>query len=610
MKKIFILFAALCLISQAAHALIVNVDGQGEIPAEGIEITIDQAEEDPLSGEMMMELQGSTLFSSTLTVQITRSSAGLTDEFCCANTCTTGNGELTEELQFAPIGKPASWFIHYTPAEESYETIVYRFTEGEESLVLTVHFSNGKDAPIPTPTSFPRKHLIEEFTGQDCGYCPAGMDAISEFMTNDTNWVLVLHHYGYASDNFTVSGSSTIGRQLSVSGAPSASIDRKATKTEETNTITFHPGYLPTVDKSQFDSTTYASINIANSYDSVTRKLTVKVTGLVVKENPPALKLTILVKESGMIDYQADYSNTFEGWEQFRHANAVRVFMTTSTGKALTITDGQYTVEAQTTIKDAWVPENCMVVAFLSENTKPVIQVAERPVVDGTTGGADIEHGGIKKTEVADYYPEPSASAAPSDYSSQREETMTYATTSYTTYDQYNFNYWTIMAYDNTRTVKVSGTSCYPFAYIYLFTEISQTTLPYGTFAFSTSMQPGTAYAGYRNDAESYVDGSEFYFVSQSYFNQGYLYPYAEWLIAEGTLVISETGWSVTGHARNGKPINLVGTTPINDPNKPQGIEETGAGLQGRGTKILRDGRLILITPEGTHYDAIGARMK
>ena len=33
---------------------------------------------------------------------------------------------------------------------------------------------NEPDRPILD--SYPRKHLIEEFTGQDCGYCPYGMD--------------------------------------------------------------------------------------------------------------------------------------------------------------------------------------------------------------------------------------------------------------------------------------------------------------------------------------------------------------------------------------------------------------------------------------------------
>ena len=37
--------------------------------------------------------------------------------------------------------------------------------------------------PVDTiPASFPKKHLIEEFTGQTCGYCPMGMDYIHKFV--------------------------------------------------------------------------------------------------------------------------------------------------------------------------------------------------------------------------------------------------------------------------------------------------------------------------------------------------------------------------------------------------------------------------------------------
>ena len=117
-----------------------------------------------------------------------------------------------------------------------------------------------------TPLSFPKKHLIEEFTGQDCGYCPYGMNCVHDFMGNDTNWVLILHHYGYQADHFSVSGSKKITSALSVSGAPSVTIDRKKTKTSGTNSIVFHPGYLPETDKSQFETETFASVNIPSSH--------------------------------------------------------------------------------------------------------------------------------------------------------------------------------------------------------------------------------------------------------------------------------------------------------------------------------------------------------
>ena len=37
-----------------SHALVVSVEGQGDIPEEGMELTLTEAEEDILSGKMMM----------------------------------------------------------------------------------------------------------------------------------------------------------------------------------------------------------------------------------------------------------------------------------------------------------------------------------------------------------------------------------------------------------------------------------------------------------------------------------------------------------------------------------------------------------------------------
>ena len=120
-------------------ALIISVAGQGDIPAEGMELTINEAEEDILSGDMQMKVSGTLLSTNPLTVTITRSEEGLNDEFCCANQCTAGNGETSEDLSFTPDGM-ANWYIHYTPTPGSYQTITYLFSDGSESRSLTVHF--------------------------------------------------------------------------------------------------------------------------------------------------------------------------------------------------------------------------------------------------------------------------------------------------------------------------------------------------------------------------------------------------------------------------------------------------------------------------------------
>lgn len=416
-------------------------------------------------------------------------------------------------------------------------------------------------APEYIPASFPRKHLIEEFTGQECGYCPYGMDCVSKFMKDDPNFILILHHYGYSPDNFSVSGSKTITNSLGVSGAPASAIDRANTSSYAGNTIVFHPGDLPSVSKSQFATETYASVNIANAYDPETRRLTVTVSGAICKNDHPALNLTVLIKESGMIDWQSDFYETFEGWSEFRHCNAVRAYLTAPKGNALSIDSTRhYSVTYTATLNQAWVPENCMVVAFLGESFKPIIQVEDEPVVAGTAGGDDIEHGGITATPVPDYYPESDPVKGPSDYSNKEVQELTNSTAYYEV--QSSRRYWQIQAYSST-TSTINGTKCVPFAWIHLFTERSATSIPEGEYEFNTSGMPGTALAGYRDDENFAVGGSEFYFTSKSYFDQGYLVPSCEWLIADGTLTVTASGWTVVGHARNGSEIRLEGKGEI-----------------------------------------------
>ena len=120
-------------------ALIISVAGQGDIPEQGTELTVKEAEEDILSGDMLMKVSGTLLSTNPLTVTITRSEEGLKDEFCCAGQCTAGNGETSEDLSFTPGGM-ANWYIHYTPTPGSYKTITYLFSDGSESRSLTVHF--------------------------------------------------------------------------------------------------------------------------------------------------------------------------------------------------------------------------------------------------------------------------------------------------------------------------------------------------------------------------------------------------------------------------------------------------------------------------------------
>lgn len=413
------------------------------------------------------------------------------------------------------------------------------------------------------PESYPKKHLLEEFTGQDCGYCPYGMDCVHDFIKNDTNWIVVLHHYGYAADHFSVAGSKKITNKLAVSGAPTVCIDRAKTKTGGGTSICFHPGYLPETSRTQFETTTYASIELENRYDSATRMLTVRVSGAVLRKDAPELKLTLLVKESGMVDYQADNYATYEGWQEFRHCNAVRAYLTDPLGDAITINKKQYVAEYDLVLEKKWKANNCAVVAILSEDFKPVVQAEQKPVVAGTQGGADILHGGITPVPVEDYYPEPGTDISPSTYSGLEADTLTTATGYYTDYAQQGFRLWQIQGYNANQTMTIGKTTCIPFINLLLFTETGSKTIPAGTYPINSSKKVGSVLAGYRNDEKMEINGTMYYYISKSYFSQGYLVPSAQWLIVDGEMTVSDEGWELTGHVRNGNDIHLVGTSAI-----------------------------------------------
>lgn len=126
---------------QSAQAMIVSVNGKGEIGAEGMDLVITDAPQDPLTGKSMMKLEGDLLTSaSALTVKITRSATGLTDEFCCGSNCTAGNGEREETKNFG-INGLTHWYVHYTPVPNSDETITYEFSDGEQTLQLRVRYT-------------------------------------------------------------------------------------------------------------------------------------------------------------------------------------------------------------------------------------------------------------------------------------------------------------------------------------------------------------------------------------------------------------------------------------------------------------------------------------
>ena len=275
--------------------------------------------------------------------------------------------------------------------------------EAEGTAIITASAEGLKSAQCiivatQIQSSFSRKYLIEHFTGDQCGYCPAGMYSIVEYtQQTSTPCIWVSHHYGFNTDEYTISESAKIASACGAQGAPQMAINR--TKVMGAS-IAFHPGYLPEDGMAETiankcDTVAEASVVINHTYNAVSRELNVTVNGLVANPATTEYLLTVLIKENGLIGKQADYYWSWKqdrgGWKEFMHPCVVRdVISTSQLGDTVKVTNHRYSQSYTYTIADKWVPENCCVVAYITPlNKKPVINAEETPLIAGTTGGAE-----------------------------------------------------------------------------------------------------------------------------------------------------------------------------------------------------------------------------
>ena len=185
--------------------------------------------------------------------------------------------------------------------------------------------------------------LIEQFTGQGCGYCPDGAKALKsaiDGMKNSEKVIWVAHHAGYQKDDFTLSESLNIANDLRVSGAPSCAIDRMPVEyTAGTSELVWHPAYSSTsLLENLLEVPGLATLDLSYNYDEETRKLIVNVKGNSLMD---VAYITVLVKQDGIVARQSN------GGSNYQHNNAPRVFLTKSYGgDLLTLGEnGEYEVE-------------------------------------------------------------------------------------------------------------------------------------------------------------------------------------------------------------------------------------------------------------------------
>ena len=426
------------------------------------------------------------------------------------------------------------------------------------------------------PTSFPRKFLIEHFTGTWCQYCPYGMMAIDyAVQKSETPYVWVSHH---VSDNYAIQEGSDIYSIANASGVPAMMLNRS----QQSKGLGFHPGYLP--EMTITDATTAeASVLIEHTYNAETRQLDITVSGQVANTTTTSYLLTVLIKENGIISTQQDaYFAWGSSWKEFLHPRISRAFLTAATGDLVNVANQAYSKTYSYTLNEKWVPENCCVVAYITPITKqPIINAEQAAIVAGTTGGEQFYPLGI------------TSSIAPSNPDK-------------ITFDSIIVNKTEA---DKIKVLLISENvvnhAQYGDLQPVLALEINTTSdkLPVDTLDILAGNVENTIAAGYFDIETMSYGGSCYYYVDPAALKAGVVDPYFAWRLNKGKLAIDAQGNILTaGNFYNGKHFTMHYTAPTNT-----ALEDVVAPQQ-QSIKYIQDGKLI-IRHNGAEYDVVGKKL-
>ncbi len=244
---------------------------------------------------------------------------------------------------------------------------------------------SGNDTTYKTTPETPvaKKVLAEEFTGVSCPPCPKGHDIMKAIGTTlNGNLVVIAYHifnypqaypvsdpahkskYDFRTEDATDVGNSIFG---GISGMPVAGFDRAPLN----GTISLGTQQWSNAASTAAATTAPVNIHITSSYDPETREGTAVVTLAYTANVSIDQNLTVAITENGIEDVQ---KKDLEVVEEYHHEHVLRKIITPIVGKQIpNEMPKEPGLVFQSTFKfpvDAeWTPENCNVIAFVTNNS-------------------------------------------------------------------------------------------------------------------------------------------------------------------------------------------------------------------------------------------------
>jgi hypothetical protein len=246
-------------------------------------------------------------------------------------------------------------------------------------------------APEFTPTGTPQQRvLLEDFTGHDCGFCPNGHIRAAELAeTYQEDFAVVAIHAGslaaplppdYPNDWRTPESEYYYSTQVGDPGMPTGRINRRINAAD-----VFTPSQWLTQVTAAFNERPKANVQVKANLEESGGHWNVHAFAEWLENGSGDYRLVILLTESGILAPQKFSNNIPEYIPQYQHDHMLRASGTGATGLEVfndpiegTNKRFSYTFDWN----EQWVPENCEVIAFLTEGDNgKVVNVAKTKLV-------------------------------------------------------------------------------------------------------------------------------------------------------------------------------------------------------------------------------------
>lgn len=432
-----------------------------------------------------------------------------------------------------------------------------------------------------TPTFFPRKFLLEHFTSANCNQCPMGMKYIADYLDQQTTpYIWLSHHAVYGTDEYTIPESNAIAMNyLGMNSVPSVVFNR----TKQGGLLVLGAWNIENLVV-QDDTMAEASVVIDHTYDAATRRLDITVSGQVANPDRDAYLLSILIKENRLVGEQEDAYCSWKSakWQEYMHPRVVRDLVSSTFGDTVKVANQSYQYTTSYQLDQAWVPENCCIVAYLTPLEKsPIINAEQTPVVAGTDGGEQYGPYGITEGKG------PNTSIS---FDSVRVTRLG--------------NGQLEMTLLSSKTIKTNYFGiCKQVGYLYV--NSTDEVLQPGTYPIQEGRTLGSITAGYRVDEDERFGGSKLLYAVSADLKNGIVTPIHRWRMSSGEMQLDKAGnISLTFTTYNG---TTVTATAQYDFSIAADLPHTTTYIPPV-QKLLRNGQL-LIQKNGQWYSILGERL-